>query len=125
MEINNNYHPRKQGLGEVYFIQVGDYYKIGATRDLYKRFNTIQTCNATQCTLIHRVMTNDMYLTERLFKAMFERLDGLIRGEWFSLSNADVDYIKTGKYSTSIANSIGNTTLQREGFELIGKLLTA
>jgi hypothetical protein len=100
------YHPRKQGLGEVYFIQVGDFYKIGATRDLYSRLHTIQVCNPTECILIHRVKTSNMRLTEKLFKNHFGKLN--VRGEWFALSDSDITYIKSGKYSKSIVDSIGD-----------------
>jgi hypothetical protein len=100
------YHPRRQGLGEVYFIKVGDYYKIGATRDLYGRLHTIQVCNPTECILIHKIKTSNMRLTEKLFKSRFGRLN--MRGEWFTLSDADIVYIKAGRYSKSIIDSIGD-----------------
>jgi len=106
MEIMvRKYHLRKQGLGEVYFIKVGDFYKIGATRDLYSRLINIQVCNPTECILIHKVKTSNMRLTEKLFKSRFGRLN--MRGEWFTLSDADIAYIKAGNYSKRIIESIG------------------
>lgn len=114
-------HPRRQGLGEIYFIKVGDFYKVGATRDLYGRLHTIQVCNALECTLIHRVKTNDMRLTERLFKSRYGRLS--MRGEWFNLSDADIAYIRQGVYSKAIMDSIGNTDEWTRVPEVIGRLL--
>ena len=99
-------HSRKQGLGEVYFIKVGDFYKIGATRNLYGRLHAIQVCNPIECTLIHKVKTSNMRLTEKLFKDRFGRLN--VRGEWFDLSDIDIAYIKAGRYSKRIIESIGD-----------------
>jgi hypothetical protein len=93
--------------GEVYFIQCGSLFKIGATKDLSSRFNAIQTANPVECKLIHSIKTNDMYCTERLFKVMFCRVN--VMGEWFELTRNDIAYIKSGNYSQSIVNSIGNT----------------
>jgi hypothetical protein len=119
--MERKYHPRKQGLGEVYFIKVGDMYKIGATRDLYGRFRNIQVCTPTECVLIHAVKTNDMKTTEKLFHNLYSR--AIMRGEWFALSDGDIDYIKRGKYSKAIIDSIGLIDDCRSNLELVGNLL--
>ncbi|TAL78727.1 MAG: hypothetical protein EPN88_02045 [Bacteroidetes bacterium] len=93
--------------GEVYFIQCGSLYKIGATANLYGRFSAIRTTNPDECFLIHSIKSNDMFLTESLFKERFSRIN--IHGEWFTLSDTDISYIKTGRYSKAIQSSIGNT----------------
>lgn len=117
----NKYHPRKQGLGEVYFIKVDKYYKIGATRDLYGRFKSIQVCTPFECELVHSIKTNDMRRTERLFHNMFVRK--LHKGEWFELSDKDIGYIKSGRYSKAIMNSIGLIDDCRSSLEKVGNLL--
>lgn len=107
--MGRNYSENRQNIikkGEVYFIKVGNFHKIGATKNLCARFSTIQVANPTKCELVHKIKTNDMYLTERLFKAMFARLN--MKGEWFTLSDADITYIKSGNYSKVIQDSIGN-----------------
>jgi hypothetical protein len=91
--------------GEVYFIKCGNLYKIGATTTLYTRLHSLQVANPGKCKLIHSIKTNDMYLTERLFKDMFTRVN--TRGEWFDLSPKDIDYIKSGTYTDAIMRSIG------------------
>jgi len=119
------YHPRKQGCGEVYFIKAGEYYKIGATRDLYGRFASIQVTNPNKCVLVHRIKTNNMRKTERLFKAMFTRTNALERGEWFTLTDRDIAYIKSGCYSDAIKESIGDVVNWTRIPEIIGQMLTA
>lgn len=119
--MSNKYNPRKQGLGEVYFIKVGKYYKIGATRDLYSRFNSIQVCSPRECVLVHSIKTNDMIKTEKLFHAMFERCK--MRGEWFNLTDTDVMYIKSGIYSKAITDSIGVIDDCRDKLNRVGNLL--
>lgn len=119
--MSNKYHPRKQGYGEIYFIKVGNYYKIGATRDLYKRFHSIQVCNPEKCSIVHSIKTNDMKLTERLFHYQFERKK--LQGEWYQLTDADIAYIKSGQYSKAITKSIGPIDDCRNNIEAVGQLL--
>jgi len=123
LEVNmaNKYHSRKQGLGDIYVIKVGEFYKIGSTRDLYGRFKTIQVCNPTECTLIHSFKTNDMKLTEKLFHSLFAH--NVARGEWFTLSDKDIAYIKAGQYSKAIADSIGIIDDNRDSLDIVGNLL--
>ena len=91
--------------GYVYFIQCGEYYKIGSTIDVYSRFHTIQVTNPTDVSIFHVVKTDNMRLTEKLFQSMFERVE--IRGEWFKLSEKNLEHIKSGEYSKHIIESIG------------------
>jgi hypothetical protein len=97
-------------IGDVYFIKIGDYYKIGATRHLYGRIHGLQLANPIPIKLIHSIKTSDMNKTERLFQALFERDDKLERGEWFRLTDEDIKYIKVGEYSQEIIDSIGNAS---------------
>lgn len=119
--MDRKHREKKIGLGEIYFIRVGDLFKIGATRDLYGRFRTIQVCNPTECVLIHSIKTNDMKATEKLFHSLFSR--HIVRGEWFTLSDIDIAYIKRGKYSKTIMDSIGVMDDNRSNLEIVGNLL--
>ena len=107
--MGRSYHEQRKAvvIGDVYFVKVGDYYKIGATIHLYSRIHGLQLANPIPIELIHSIKTSDMYKTERLFQALFERDDKLERGEWFTLSDADIAYIKSGNYSKRIIESIG------------------
>jgi len=91
--------------GYVYFIKCDKYYKIGATTDVYSRFHSIQVCNPFDISLFHVIKSDDMYLTEKLFQDMFGRVER--RGEWFELSEKNLQYIKNGNYSSRITASIG------------------
>lgn len=120
----NYYEQRKQKVkGEVYIIRVGDRFKIGATINLYSRMISLQTANPQDIELIHRIKTNDMYLTEKLFQALFERDGKREHGEWFLLSDKDIEYIKSSKYSKSIMESIGTWDNGAKGLQLVGELL--
>lgn len=118
-------HRKDIKIGEVYFIKIGDYYKIGATRCLSDRISELQIANPTKIELVARVKTNDMNQTERLFQALFERDDKLECGEWFRLTDADIAYIKQGTYSKAIMDSIGDLKEWTRGLEIVGNLLTA
>jgi hypothetical protein len=91
--------------GYVYFIKCADWYKIGATTDVYGRFHSIQVCNPFDVSLFHVIKTDNMHLTEKLFQGMFGRAEK--RGEWYELSEKNLEYIKSGKYSKRIIESIG------------------
>ena len=97
---------RKKFKGYVYFIECQGFFKIGCSKDPKLRLNDMQVLNPFKCELIHTIKTNDMYLTERLFKDKFIKLN--MRGEWFKLSYSDFAYIKLGKYDDDINKSIGN-----------------
>jgi hypothetical protein len=91
--------------GYVYFIQCDKWFKVGATTDVYRRFHDIQVCNPFDVSLFHVIKTDDMRLTEKLFQALFGRVER--RGEWFELSEKNLQYIKSGNYSRRIIESIG------------------
>lgn len=125
--MGRSYHKQRTDIikGDVYFIKVGDRYKIGATTDLYGRIVNLQTANPQKIALMHRVKTNNMYLTEKLFQSLFERDDKRERGEWFNLTDKDIQYIKSGNYSKSIIDSMGVWDNGSRGLQIVGELLTA
>jgi hypothetical protein len=91
--------------GYVYFIQCDKWFKIGATENVYSRFNSIRVCNPFEVSLFHTIKTNNMHITEKLFQGMFARVEG--HGEWFELSDKNLEYIKAGNYTDRIIKSIG------------------
>lgn len=119
----SKYHPRCQGCGEVYFVKCGDSYKIGSTRDLYKRLRTLQVANSEKITLVHSIKTTNMKLTEKLFQALFEKDNKRERGEWFRLTDKDIEYIKSGNYSKAILKSIGKWDDGAKASQTVGELL--
>lgn len=92
--------------GYVYFIKCGYFYKVGSTKNIYSRFHSIQVANPEDVSLFHVIKTDDMRLTEKLFQALFGRIER--RGEWFELSDKNLKYIKGGDYSSRIMESIGD-----------------
>lgn len=103
--MNYSENRKQVTWGKVYFIKCGQYFKIGMSKNVYARFASIRVTNPCECELIHTVESENVYLTERLFKSMFGRVN--IRGEWFELTSKDIDYIKAGNYSASIKQSLG------------------
>lgn len=93
--------------GSVYVIRCGDLFKIGATRNVYSRFNSLQTSNPQECEMILELKSNNMFLTERLLKSKYSRLN--MKGEWFKLTPLDVFNIRIGNYDERITKSTGNT----------------
>lgn len=110
--------------GEVYIVRIDKHFKIGASRNVYSRIHELQIANPTPIEVMARIKSNDMYRTERLLQAMFIRDDKLERGEWFNLTPTDLAYLKAGKYSTEIMDSIGNVDDWTRVPEIIGELLT-
>lgn len=93
--------------GSVYVIRCDGLCKIGATQNLSSRLIGLQTANTKECKLVFKLNSDDMYLTERLLKAKYGRVN--MRGEWFSLTASDIFNLKTGNYDNKIIESTGNT----------------
>lgn len=85
--------------GVVYLLNSGIYYKIGRTRNLPARIETLAVGVVApfDIQLIHYFQSNDYSGDEKKLHDMFshKRTDG----EWFVLSSEDVDYIKSIKGS--------------------------
>jgi hypothetical protein len=94
--------------GYVYFIKCDKWFKIGSTMDVYSRFHTVQVCNPYPVELFHKLKSDNMRLTEKLFQDMFGRAEK--RGEWYILTPENLRYIKSGKYSRKIMESIGGAS---------------
>jgi hypothetical protein len=96
---------RKQHSGYIYFVTTNDIeYKIGMAKDIKARMGEY-TQLPYEPKLVHLIESKDYVLTEELFHSLYK--DKRLRGEWFKLSLEDIEYIKLGKYSHKIMNSIG------------------
>lgn len=79
--------------GIIYLLNSGVYYKIGKTKNLPARMETLAVGVAApfDIKLIHHFKTNDYSGEERKLHNMFA--DKRTEGEWFTLSEKDVNYI--------------------------------
>ena len=55
---------------------------------------------------------------------MFERDDKRERGEWFRLTDKDIEHIKSGNYSKKIMKSIGKWDDGAKASQIIGELVS-
>ena len=80
--------------GFVYLIKIKDKnkYKIGLTSNLKQRISSLSNQNPFEIKLITAIENNDIYKLESELHKKFA--DKNIKGEWFELSQKDVDYIK-------------------------------
>lgn len=104
---NNSIEDMKEvsSSGYVYLVTFNnEYYKIGVTKNIENRMKQLSLPFPVKLQLIHLIKTNNMYLTEKLFHEFF--CIKRCKGEWFKLNPDDVKYIKSGKYTEIIMNSI-------------------
>jgi hypothetical protein len=83
--------------GFVYVIQGDAYYKIGYTNDPYKRLKPITVNALFPLKTLVLIPTDDMKTTEQTLHTQFASKH--IRGEWFNLSDEDLEAIRHG-YTT-------------------------
>jgi len=84
------------GLPCVYLIQdvsATGYCKIGLSSKLNNRLSSLKTGIPMELKVIHVIKTTNMKNTEKGLHARFA--NQRISGEWFDLSQEDVDYIKS------------------------------
>jgi len=73
----------KESSGFVYLVKATttSFYKIGVSKDCYKRLQTLQTGNPLELTIIERIFSTDCLAVEKALHAYYEAYS--IRGEWF------------------------------------------
>jgi Meiotically Up-regulated Gene 113 (MUG113) protein len=82
-------------VGYVYLIKFNDYYKIGRSNDIDRRFGEIKTKLPEKQELIHVIKTDDTQGIEKYWHQRFsQKRKG---GEWFKLDNKDVAAFKKRK----------------------------
>ncbi len=78
--------------GFVYLLQGDKYYKIGAAQDVDKRLEQFTPSLPFETKLVCSIATIDMYNVETGLHRMYA--DKRANGEWFALTDKDVEYIK-------------------------------
>lgn len=90
--------------GYIYFVTTNNIeFKIGRAKDIKSRMGEY-THLPYEPILIHLIKSKDYIKTEELFHKKYK--DKRLRGEWFKLTEDDVNYIKEGKYTKPIMKSI-------------------
>lgn len=115
--------------GYVYFVQeyMNGSFKIGKTKNLEKRMNIFGVKLPFENKLIFIIKTGNHHQTEAVFHKHFsaKRLEG----EWFALNKEDLAWIKAGKYTEEINQTIlpleeKKTAIKTEDENKEDKLLT-
>lgn len=78
--------------GCVYLLKAGKYYKIGASKDINGRLRKLSTLPPFDLELVHKIITSNMYRLENELHNIFA--DKRVNGEWFLLTDNDVELIK-------------------------------
>lgn len=86
----------------VYLVQVNEYVKIGVTKRLSDRMETFRTSNPYEVKILDAIPTADAYKAEKELHEMFKEKS--MRGEWFKLSDTDVQTVAHYLRNYSISN---------------------
>ena len=78
--------------GVVYIVECGGRYKIGKTQNLPFRFAHFTIVLPFEPTLIHLIASDNITQTERDLHVKYK--GKRVRGEWFDLTQEDIDRIK-------------------------------
>lgn len=78
--------------GGVYLIKSGRFYKIGKAKVFDKRIKQIRLLQPEPVEVIHKIHTHDATATEKMWHRKFAAKRKT--GEWFQLSDADVEEFK-------------------------------
>lgn len=116
--------------GFVYFVQeyMNGSFKIGKTKNLEKRMNIFGVKLPFENKLIFVVKTGNHHQTEVAFHKHFS--DKRLEGEWFALNKDELAWIKAGKYTEEINQTIfpveekKNTAIKTKSENKEDKLLT-
>lgn len=74
--------------GIVYLLKSGDYYKIGMTTNMKRRFSEMKTLMPDPVIEIHKIVTNDPQTVEKYWHSRFSSKRK--NGEWFGLDEFDI-----------------------------------
>ena len=92
--------------GYVYFVQeyMNGSFKIGKTKHIEKRMNLFGVKLPFENKLIYLIKTSNHHQTEATFHKHFS--SKRLEGEWFTLTKEDIAWIKAGKYTPDINQTI-------------------
>ena len=95
VEENNrvNKKEREKVKGYIYLIKSNDYYKIGRALNFKDRLKTYRTENPHETEVVFQKQVDDYVGIESMLLKKFK--DKQHRGEWFTLSIEDINYIKS------------------------------
>jgi hypothetical protein len=83
---------RKTTSGYIYFLKCQEYVKIGISKNPIERVEQVSLLLPFEITLLHVVRSKDIYTTEKEFHNYFS--NKRVNGEWFKLSDEDVNVIR-------------------------------
>lgn len=90
-------------VNSIYLIECKGYYKIGKTScSINDRLASLQTGNPFPLNVIANIVRTDSSGLELYLHNKFRHKR--VRGEWFNLSNSDIEYIKNLSVSTGYYN---------------------
>lgn len=81
--------------GFVYVAHAGSLSKIGATSDVRKRIQQLDSALPFSVSLQHTITTDDMFVLERELHALYQGAGRHFKGEWFSLTEADTHALQS------------------------------
>ncbi|WP_211653456.1 GIY-YIG nuclease family protein [Planococcus alpniumensis] len=95
--------------GYVYFVQehMNGSFKIGKTKHVERYMNLFVVKLPFENKLIHLINSGNHHQTKAAFHKHFS--DKRLEGEWFSLNQEDVAWLKAGDYPAAIQQTISTT----------------
>lgn len=107
-KIIDSPYPEGKAPGYVYFVQehMNGTFKIGKTKHIEKRMNLFNVKLPFENKLIFLIKTGNHHQTEVAFHKHFS--NKRVEGEWFTLNREDINWIKEGKYTIKINQTINN-----------------
>ncbi|AQQ52292.1 GIY-YIG nuclease family protein [Planococcus lenghuensis] len=98
--------PDGKAPGYVYFVQeyLNGTFKIGKTKNIEKRMNVFGVKLPFENQLVFLIKCADHHQAEAVFHKHFA--DKRLEGEWFALTKEDVTWVREGKYTPEIEQTI-------------------
>lgn len=78
--------------GYIYFLRIKDTPLVKIGRSVNPKVRVAQFCIPYEAEIIKILHSDDCHTTEKAFHVLFKT--GRVRGEWFKLSDADIDLIQ-------------------------------
>lgn len=105
-EIIDSPFPSGKAHGYVYFVQehMTGTFKIGKTKNIEKRMNVFGVQLPFKNELIFLIKSGNHHQTEVAFHRYFA--NKRLEGEWFALSKLDLEWVRSGNYTSEIRYTI-------------------